>query len=179
MTDATQNTQADSTLIQCLLRRKGGTQIAFGHNAATQTRYHFKPIDADDPTSPHVCAVENEDHADRFLSIPEAYRLYRGDGAVDKIPVTKGASSDTDPYKNKFDDILSIDFDNAENDTVTDWAEEMLELTPSHHAKIKEKAKKLDVEVKKGDTMTEVLRNIGKVMQEEERLASEQADKDK
>lgn len=172
-------TDTAATPIQCLLRRKGGTQVAFGHNAATQTRYHFKPIDADNPDSPHVCDVENDEHVSRFLAIPEAYRLYRGDGAVSSIPVTKGGNDDAGAFKNKFDDILSIDFDNAENDLITDWAKEVLELTPAHHAKIKEKAKKLDVEVKSGDTMTEVLRNIGKVLQEEERLASDQADKDK
>ena len=174
MTDTTEKTP-----IQCLLRRKGGTKVAFGHNAATQTVYHFKPLDAGDPDSPHVCEVEKEEHVNRFLAIPEAYRLYRGDGAVTSIPVTKGGNEDAGSFKNKFDDILSIDFDQAENDTVTGWAEESLDIKSTQHAKIKEKAKKLDVDIKKGDTMTEVLRNIGKVMQEEERLASEQADNDK
>ena len=74
---------------------------------------------------------------------------------------------------------MSIDFETAENDTVKDWAKEVLDLTPSHSAKIREKAASLDVEEKKGDNMNELLRKIGKAMQEEERAANDQASKDK
>lgn len=167
--------ETKATPIQCLLRRKGGTKVTFGHNAAKQKTYHFKPLN-DDPESPHVCQVDDDEHADRFLAITEAYRLYRGDGLVDAIPVTAGVIDDS--FKNRFDDILSIDFDNVPNDVVADWAGEVLEVTPAHHAKIKAKAKSLNVTVKTGDTMTEVLRNIGKAMQEQERLASHQVTND-
>lgn len=170
----------DGDTIQCLLRRKGGTKVTFGHNRATQKTYHFKPIDESDDNSPHVCTVDDEEHADRLLSIRESYRLYRGDsGYVDKIEVTRGADTDESAFINKFDDILSIDFETAENDTVKDWAKEVLGLTPSHTAKIREKAASLDVVEKKGDNMNELLRKIGQAMQEEERAASEQASKGK
>lgn len=171
---------ADGDTIQCLLRRKGGTKVTFGHNRATQKTYHFKPIDDSDDRSPHICNVDDPEHADRLLSIRESYRLYRGDsGYVDKIEVTRGANTDEGAFINKFDDILSIDFETAENDTVKDWAKEVLGLTPSHTAKIREKAASLDVIEKKGDNMNELLRKIGQAMQEEERAASEQASKDK
>ncbi len=177
--DTQESVDQQSTPIQCLLRRKGGTKVTFGHNLVNQKTYHFKPLDSDDENSPHVCNVDNEEHADRLLSIRESYRLYRGDASyVDKIEVTKGAA-DEDPFINRFDDILSIDFDTAENDTVKDWAKAALDLTPSHSAKIREKAASLDVEEKKGDNMNELLRKIGVAMQEEERAASEQASKDK
>lgn len=170
----------DGEAIQCLLRRKGGTKVTFGNNLVTQKTYHFKPINADDENSPHVCNVDEEEHADQLLSIREAYRLYRGDGGyVDKIEVTKGAGETEKSFTNRFDDILSIDFETAENDTVKDWAKEVLELTPSHSAKIREKAASLDVEEKTGDNMNELLRKIGKAMQAEEFAASEQASKDK
>lgn len=173
-------TEQDVTPIQCILRRKGGTKVTFGNNLAKQKTYHFKPVDGDDDQSPHVCNVDDIEHADRLLSIPEAYRLFRGDsGHVDKIEVTKGADDNEGAFLNRFEDILSIDFETAENDTVTDWAKEVLELTPSHSAKIREKAAKLDVDVKKGDNMNELLRKIGAAMQEEERAASEQASKGK
>lgn len=172
--------EQQTTPIQCLLRRKGGTKVTFGHNLVTQKTYHFKPIDADDANAPHVCNVDNEEHADQLLSIREAYRLYRGDsGYVDKIEVTSGAGLTEKSFINRFDDILSIDFETAENDTVKDWAKEVLELTLSHSAKIREKAASLDVEEKSGDNMLELLRKIGAAMQEEERAASEQAGKDK
>ena len=170
----------DGDTIQCLLRRKGGTKVTFGHNRATQKTYHFKPIDESDDQSPHICNVDDEDHADRLLSIRESYRLYRGDsGYVDKIEVTRGANTDEGAFINKFDDILSIDFETAENDTVADWAKEVLNLTPAHSAKIREKAASLDVKPAKGDNMNEILRKIGQAMQEEERAASEQASKGK
>ena len=164
--------------IQCLLRRKGGTKVTFGNNRATQKTYHFKPIDADDENSPHICTVDNEEHADQLLSIREAYRLYRGGaGVIDRIEVTGGANDDENAFVNRFDDILSIDFETAENDTVAAWAKEVLELSPSHSAKIRQKADSLDVKVAKGDNMNEILRKIGHAMQAEERAASEQASK--
>lgn len=168
----------DGETIQCLLRRKGGTKVTFGNNRATQKTYHFKPIDADDENSPHICTVDNEEHADQLLSIREAYRLYRGGaGVIDRIEVTGGANDDENAFVNRFDDILSIDFETAENDTVAAWAKEVLELSPSHSAKIRQKADSLDVKVAKGDNMNEILRKIGHAMQAEERAASEQASK--
>ena len=127
-----------------------------------------------------MCAIDDEEHADQLLSIREAYRLYRGGaGVVDKIEVTMGAENDENAFVNRFDDILSIDFETAENNTVADWAKEVLELTPAHSAKIRQKADSLNVKAAKGDNMNELLRKIGQAMQEEERAASEQASKDK
>lgn len=165
------------TPIQCLLRRKNGTHVSFGNNNATKTTYHFKPInDTDD--APHVCNVEVQEHADRFLAISEGYRLYRGDaGPVETIPVKQGDDSNSDPFKNRYDDILSIDFETADNEVVTGWAAEVLDLTIAQNAKIKIKADNLGVKVLKGDNMTELLRKIGQAMQAEEQLASDQANK--
>ena len=180
VTKVAEANSADGEMIQCLLRRKGGTKVTFGNNRATQKTYHFKPIDADDDSSPYICTVDNEEHADQLLSIREAYRLYRGGaGVVDKIEVTMGAENDENAFVNRFDDILSIDFETAENNTVADWAKEVLELTPSHSAKIRQKADSLNVKAAKGDNMNELLRKIGQAMQEEERAASEQASKGK
>lgn len=57
------------TAIECKLIREGGTIVPLDG-----IEYHFAP-QAD---GAHVALVENEDHADRFLSITEGYRLYRG-----------------------------------------------------------------------------------------------------
>ena len=180
VTNVAEANSADGEIIQCLLRRKGGTKVTFGNNRATQKTYHFKPVNSDDENSPHVCAIDDEEHADQLLSIREAYRLYRGGaGVVDKIEVTMGAENDENAFVNRFDDILSIDFETAENNTVADWAKEVLELTPAHSAKIRQKADSLNVKAAKGDNMNELLRKIGQAMQEEERAASEQASKDK
>lgn len=55
--------------IECKLKREGGSRVPLGN-----IEYHFAPL-AD---GAHVAVVENEAHQDRFLSITEAYRLYRG-----------------------------------------------------------------------------------------------------
>lgn len=62
--------------IECKLKREGGTHVDLG-----KTKYHFAPL-AD---GAHVALVEDEAHQDRFLSIPEAYRLYRGELAAAPI----------------------------------------------------------------------------------------------
>lgn len=59
----------DSTNIECKILREGGTRAEIDG-----TEYHFAPL-AD---GAHVAAVTNEAHADRFLSIADSYRLYRG-----------------------------------------------------------------------------------------------------
>lgn len=55
--------------IECKLIREGGTIVDIGG-----VEYHFEPL-AD---GAHVAEVSNDDHADRFLAIPEGYKLYRG-----------------------------------------------------------------------------------------------------
>ena len=55
--------------IQCVLLREGGSRVDLGG-----LEYHFEPL----PDGAHVAKVEREDHIDRFLSIPEGYKLYHG-----------------------------------------------------------------------------------------------------
>lgn len=55
--------------IECKLKREGGTKADIDGIV-----YHFTPL-AD---GAHVADVLNEKHQDRFLSISEGYRLYRG-----------------------------------------------------------------------------------------------------
>lgn len=55
--------------IECILRREGGTRAEIGG-----IEYHFEPL-AD---GAHVAEIANDEHADRFLAIPEAYKVYRG-----------------------------------------------------------------------------------------------------
>jgi hypothetical protein len=70
-----------STAIECKLIREGGTRADIGG-----IEYHFAP----QPDGAHVALVENEEHADRFLSITEGYRLYRGEVAE---PVTEAVEA--------------------------------------------------------------------------------------
>jgi hypothetical protein len=59
--------------IECKIKREGGTHVDMG-----SAQYHFTPND----DGAHVAEVLDEAHQDRFLSIPEAYRLYRGTPAA-------------------------------------------------------------------------------------------------
>ncbi len=64
----TKNTKVESKLI-----REGGSHIDIGG-----TDYHFQPYD----DGAHVADVADEAHADKFLSITEGFKLYRGDGKL-------------------------------------------------------------------------------------------------
>lgn len=55
--------------IECKLIREGGTFASIG-----TTEYHFAPQD----DGAHVANVEDDEHVDRFLSISDGYRMYRG-----------------------------------------------------------------------------------------------------
>lgn len=55
--------------IECILKRQGGSFVELGDQT-----YHFKP-QAD---GAHVADVSDEEHADKLLSITEAYREYEG-----------------------------------------------------------------------------------------------------
>lgn len=71
--------------IECTLQREGGTVVEMpGRN------YHFKPTE-DDPR--HIDDVTIEAHIERFLSIPESFRLARTPGAAaveDTLPQQPG-----------------------------------------------------------------------------------------
>lgn len=68
--------------IESKIRRKDGTRVTMD-----TTNYHFAPL-AD---GAHVALVENEAHQDRFLSITEGFRMYRGaEQAVAAPVVTPG-----------------------------------------------------------------------------------------
>lgn len=58
--------------IECILHRKGGTVVELPGKS-----YHFTPQE----DGKHVAEVTIEAHIERFLSIPEAYRLLRTPGA--------------------------------------------------------------------------------------------------
>jgi len=56
-------------LLQCTAIREGGTKADIDG-----IEYHFEPL----TDGCHVADVVNDQHADRFLSIADSYRVYRG-----------------------------------------------------------------------------------------------------
>lgn len=78
--------------IECKLKREGGTFVPMG-----KIEYHFAPRE----DGAHVADVQDDDHADRFLGIPEAYRLYRGKAAAPLAASTAPAiTSEEEAAKN-------------------------------------------------------------------------------
>lgn len=55
--------------IECKLKREGGSHVDID-----EAKYHFAPR----KDGAHVAFVKDEAHQDRFLSITEAYGIYRG-----------------------------------------------------------------------------------------------------
>lgn len=73
--------------IECVLHREGGSHIELGG-----IDYHFEPV-AD---GAHVADVQDEAHIDRFLAIPESFKLYHGKAEPKGEPkpaVTKPAAA--------------------------------------------------------------------------------------
>lgn len=125
--------------IQCNLRRTGGTVVDMG----TQ-QYHFEPL-AD---GEHVAEVADADHIDRFLSISEGYRLYRGSDSPKgapkdigrivaaqgiegeknaKVPILAGSSDHQPQYTingttYSISDVVRMSFENS-GLTSDDWNE--------------------------------------------------------
>jgi hypothetical protein len=67
--------------IECILKRDGGTKTDIGG-----VLYHFEPL-AD---GAHVAEITEEAHIDRFLAIPEGYKVYHGKEAPEGQPVQIG-----------------------------------------------------------------------------------------
>lgn len=65
-----------SELIESIIRRPNGTRVTLGN-----TNYHFKP----DAAERHVAEVSEPAHVDRFLAIPEGYRIAERLAATDGI----------------------------------------------------------------------------------------------
>lgn len=172
MPELNQPTEQHGMKVQCLIQRKGGTQISFGNNPLTAKTYHFLPID-DKPNAPHVAVVDDEEHLSALLAVPEGYRLYLGDNSpvasipkpVDEAPAVS--------FKNRFDDILSIDFNNIDNDEIKKWSEQVLKVKATASSTIKQRADDLDIDHSDNPTMIELLRRIGKAMQQAEQRAIE------
>ena len=81
--------------IESKIKREGGTHVDMG-----TAKYHFAPRE----DGAHVADVQDEAHADRFLSITEGYRLYRGAAAA--APVEAQAAPVAQPQANTDEAVL-------------------------------------------------------------------------
>lgn len=177
MTTATNkiNLEADD-LIECILKRKGGTVVEFGFHNKKKSKYHFQPLNPLDPDSPHVCNVPNDDHYDRFLDIPEAYRAFDPDEDYEPV-MSAPAPSDNDDYdpRNDFNDLLSVNPEDVSNDWLGKYAETILKIKVSQKQKLADAAtKQYGLEFDYATTTAvDIVRLILVANIEAERIASE------
>ena len=93
--------------IECKNKREGGSLIDIGG-----TEYHFKP-QAD---GAQVADVAYEEHVERFLSIPEAYGIYKPGKPAKEAPVAapvaeQGPHADEAVETNEAPEIVGDDIE--------------------------------------------------------------------
>ena len=128
-------------LIECILKRTGGTVVEFGFHNKKKIKYHFQPLDPLDPDSPHVCNVSNNDHYYRFLDIEEAYRAFNPEEDYEPVYSAPTADNNEDNFdpRNDFNDLLSVNPEDVSNDWLGKFATTILEIP------IKQKQKLADM----------------------------------
>lgn len=88
--------------IECKLKRAGGTHVDMG-----TAKYHFAPLE----DGAHVANVEDEAHEARFLSISEAYRVYKGSAEGAPAAVIVAATAPAKVVKPYWSDTHPESFD--------------------------------------------------------------------
>ena len=137
------NLEADD-IIECILQRAGGTVVEFGFHNKRKVKYNFQPLNPLDPESPHVCNVPNDEHYDRFLEIPEAYRAFNPNEEYVPPYTAPTPSNDEDDFdpRNDFNDLLSVNPDDVSNEWLGKFAQVILETS------IKKKQELADIATK-------------------------------
>lgn len=126
-----------TVLVQCLQKRKGGSIHVFGHHAAKQDKYHFKPVDPTDEDSPHVCSMAlSNPHLQDMLAVKEGFRIYSEDSPVLSVPQVQ-TQTDADKHKNRYEDLLSVDAETVDNIWLEGFATEVLGVSPKSSQDLK------------------------------------------
>lgn len=129
-------------LIECTIQRKGGTVVDFGFHNKKKVKYHFLPINPLDPESPHVCNVPNDEHYERFVNIPEAYREFDPSEEYEPVysaPAPTNKEDDFDP-RNDFNDLLSVNPEDVSNEWLGNFAKVILETPINQKQKLADMA---------------------------------------
>lgn len=167
-----------TSIVECLIKRKGGSDVPFGFNAAKQVVYRFRALDEKDPESPHIADVSNDDHYDRLISIRESYRPYNHKNYE---PVTQIPSATNDDDEEEFDptdgnDLLSVDLNSVSNDWLQAFAKDVLKLPPKNKEKLAAYASTTyELDLASSMTANEMIRSIAIERKKEERNAHEAA----
>lgn len=163
--------------IECLIKRPGGTHVSMGHHAAMQRHYHFRPVSPEDPLSPHVCDVDNDEDYAAFISVREAYRRHKADNAP---AITIPSPSDDAPpvqHKNRMDDLLSIDnVGTLSNEWLEEFSRTVLKLDAGDKAGLKALASEYGTLPKGNPSSIALIRAVLTGMIAEQKRASDAID---
>lgn len=168
------NLEADD-LLECILKRKGGTVVEFGFHNKKKVKYHFQPLNPLDPDSPHICNVPNLEHYKRLVSITEAYREFDPDGEYEQVYAIQKSGDDSDfDGRNDYEDLLSVNPEEVSNDWLAGFTQQVLQIKLTQKQKLTDYAKtSYGIEVDKTVTAADLARLILVACIEEEREASE------
>ncbi len=83
--------------IESIIRRQNGTRVTLG-----STEYHFQA----NAEGAHVADVENDAHIQRFLSIPEGFKIYR---TVEQQPEVVSAGTPATDVPEGVQPALTVD----------------------------------------------------------------------
>ena len=162
---------SESVKIECLIKRRGGSEVTFGKNAATQVKYHFKPVDPANPDSPHVADVADDEHINRLLSIP-GYRIYR-DQAKPLASLALTPEPDNYQPEDEYADLVGIDADVVDGDWLHGFSRKVLAIDPKSKAKLSSRLKKsYEQTLPDGASANDYIRAILKNMIAEQEAAS-------
>ncbi|WP_151721060.1 hypothetical protein [Acinetobacter ursingii] len=165
------------TLVECLIKRKGGSDVPFGFSAAKQVSYRFRPLDANDPESPHIADVTNDDHYDRLISIRESFRPYSQATYQPATQIPSANTNDEDGFDpTDGNDLLSVDLNTVSNDWLQAFAKDVLKLPPKNKERLSLYASDTyEIDLAHSMTANEMIRSIAVERKKEERNAHEAA----
>ena len=159
--------------IECVIKRKGGTQIHFGHHAATARHYDFQP-EGVGLNPPHVCEVDHDDDIGSLLAIKESFRIYRAD-AKPVLAIAEPEPVDNSALKNRFDDLLSVDVNGVNNEWLEKFSRDVLGIEPTNRPELIAKMQEYGLEAKPRQAVLSIVREILAAVVEQEQRGSDAA----
>lgn len=166
-----------STLVESIIKRKGGTVVPFGHGHHKQVNYHFKPTDSSSPDSAHVCDVPDDVHRHQLLAIKDGYRLYNQH--EEQFEDDQDEDDDQDDNNQggdvvDYEDMLGLNADAVSTDFLKKYAKDHLKISSTSKATAQEYAKSnYDIDLEGTMTVISMLREIMKAEQAEQLKQSE------
>lgn len=131
-------------LIESLIKRKGGTEVSFGH-PPKEVVFRFKP-ESDDIDARHVCEIDESKFPQviqRLLAISECFRIaganYESADEADLFGSTSGAEDEADRnYADQFENLHAVDPDAVDGKFLAAFARQVLEVPPANKKRIAE-----------------------------------------